>query len=251
MKTSKSNTKLLKQTEAQRKREVARIKKDNAAFAKLSPAKKRVLIAEDVLAQMSTGYIKPMHETFATFKKHLPKNKPELQLQEFLNQQKSCEVCGIGSLFVCAVRRFDNLVVSKVLEASKEDIIAGRAMEGDDSEKDDSDYVTITTVLQYLKGFFSENQLMHIEIAFESGHGYFHDRPDYLDERNYENFRLAETYFNESDGFLRAADSESEGLSAELRMKLIMQNIIKNRGTFKFGIKDRPKLIPVVTIAGF
>lgn len=249
MKSSKSKTKVLKQTEAQHKKEAASIKRDNAKFAKLSPAKKRVLIAEDVLAQMSMGYIKPVHETFATFKKHLPKNKPELQLQEFLNKQKSCEVCGIGSLFVCAVRRFDNLVVSKVLKTSKADLLAGKAME-DDSEKDDSDYVTITTVLQYLKAFFSEDQIMYIEIAFESGNGYYHDKPSY-GTKEYEKFHLAENYFNDSDEFIRSCEDSSDGLSAEIRMKLIMQNIIKNRGTFKFDRKDRPKLIPIVTIAGF
>jgi hypothetical protein len=70
-------------------------------------------------------------------------------------------------------------------------------------------------VFKYMRRFFSKNQLTLIESAFERGAGAV---PGTLESR----------------GFL--AD---EDVDPELQMKMIMQNIIKHKGTFV--PTDRPK----------
>lgn len=242
MKTSKSNKKSSKPTAAEiknaRRREAARIKKSNAEFAKLTPAQRRVVIAQDVLAQMSSGQIVAEEGVWANFKNAIP-NKPELELQDFLNEQKSCNVCGLGSLFVCAVKRFNNLKISKVIEGKNEDVC------NNDVQGTCRKQITVTTTLSYLKGFFSENQLQTIEAAFEQGNGWF----DHHDAANAS--IVGGEYFSDLSNQL--SDIGEDLLTAELKMKLIMQNIIKNKGTFKTDKVNKPVLKTTgnITIPGF
>lgn len=221
------------------KAEAARIKKANAIFAKFTPAQKRVMIAEDVLAQMAIGYIKPESRVWAAFNKGMPKGDSNMEMQDFLNKQKSCNACGLGSLFICAVKRFDDLKISTINNNSKIDIEEGSALE------DGTNYcVTVKTIFSYLKKFFSQNQLEMIESAFEEGNGWVDDHLAEVDSSPGKEYFRNLVIKLEDMGY-------NDLITAELKMKLIMQNIIKNKGTFKFDKNNMPKINVTVSIQGF
>lgn len=226
------------------KNKARRIKRANEKFAKLTPAQKRVAIAKDVLLQMNTGFIKPKSGVWADFSKELPENKPDMELQSFLETQKGCDACGLGSLFVCAVKLFDNLKVGEVIENIKQD-----TKEADPHGPEDdiqTDGITVKTILSYLGKFFSKDQLEKIESAFEEGGGYFSD--------NNEKFVQTPASISAGHYFNHINDklcNLNEDLSTELKLKLIMQNIIKNNGTFKTDDKNKPKFTYEIVIPGF
>ena len=218
-----------------KKNNARRIKRANEKFAKLTPAQKRVAIAKDVLLQMEVGFIKPTSGVWADFPKNLPEDKPNTQLQSFLETQNSCKACGLGSLFVCAVKLFDNLKVGEVIENTKKDvdILDGEMF---------TDGVSFRTIFSYLKKFFSKDQLKMIECAFEEDNGYFSH------QHSSEAITLGGRYFNNINIMLENFDEE---LSTKMKLKLIMQNIIKNNGTFKADEKNMPKFSYEIIIPGY
>lgn len=98
----------------------------NKAFKKLSKAEKRVQIARDVLAQLKTGYLKAkpgvylesrgLNKLTDYYGCILNPGDAASEMKDILDKDKSCTVCGIGSLFVCAVRRLDNLKIQEIYE---------------------------------------------------------------------------------------------------------------------------------------
>ncbi len=242
MKTSKSNKKSSKPTAAEiknaRRREAARIKKSNTEFAKLTPAQRRVVIAQDVLSQLESGAMEAEEGVWAVFKKNIP-NTPEVELQDFLNNQNSCNACGLGSLFVCAVKRFNHLKIGSVIENAVTDTRNDVCL-GDPLIRNN---VTVTTTLSYLRGFFSNDQLQAIENAFEQGGGWFDVNGVESKQNN-----AAKEYFADLENDLNDVGND---FTAELKLKLIMQNIIKNKGTFKTDEKNKPKMVVSVILPGF
>ncbi len=186
----------------------ARVRRENDKFNRLTRAEKRVAIARDVLAQMGTGrfvaeagYWLTLPDAFYLIEATDAQKEKNTELQSILKKREQCQGCALGGMFMCAVERANKLKVrdlSTFEEATKEDMdedpwyLDNLQVEGEDT-------------LDYLKRFFSEEQLTLIESAFEQGDGAYGKA---------------------------GADFCANVLEASDRMRVIMQNIIVNKGKF-------------------
>jgi hypothetical protein len=175
--------------------------KRNRAFAKLSGSRKRITVARDVLEQLrlrrfvaTTGtYLQPTTVEAQRQFNSFDDDSDKRPVHEVLEDVK-CQVCGIGSLFVAAVDRANACTIKDMNHS----------------------YENSGFMREYLGGFFSDEQLVLIETAFEKflvdslGTG--------LDEWSPE---------------IHAAIAFGAKYSnAEKRLKSIMENIIEHKGTF-------------------
>lgn len=176
----------------------ALIKADNEAFEKLSPAKKRVAIAKDVIAQLQTKKFKAEQGVYVRLDKELTERELKKDASEILTAAKECTVCGIGGLFVSAVCKADKLPVQEALDAYD----YSRSETNFDGEK----------AYEYLEQFFDEQTLRNIETAFEQ-------RDDFGGEWG-------------ADEFAEEVEDDDD------RLRLIMENIVVNKGKFK--VENKP-----------
>jgi hypothetical protein len=194
------------------------VRRANAAFEKLSPSDKRVAIARDVLAQLDAGRITAEAGVYVRsfdLVNLIEESAKDAQLQNLLPEVEECNVCALGSMFICGVNIANKLPV-KGLTTFEEEV------SGSDAKK-------------YLRRFFTNGQLGLIESAFETG--------DMLD--NYS--RVSQHDAN----LLRAAilfgqlfDLEDDYQTGdELRLRAIMENIIVNKGTFRPDIQPRKRWV--------
>jgi uncharacterized protein YqkB len=181
---------------------VARLKRQNKAFWKLSVKKQRIAIAKDVLALLKAKLIKPQ-STYLRIPEQAAEKIYDADadlVREIdagvLIEQVSCEVCGIGSLFLAAVHKNNKLTIEDLLNINIEDrlIIDGAA----DRCRDDQ--------MEYLKKWFGPQQLDLIEFYFED------------DDHCHEKF-----------GPILNTDWMTE---KDERLIMIMENIISNNGVF-------------------
>lgn len=190
----------------------------NSRFKKANAARKRVMIAKDVLAQLGTRFIAkhlcwvgdPSVDTNSRLKY---KNKNQ-EVCDITSKLKTCNVCGIGALFVSAVEFADKLKVNDVFDGYVENTSFGL-------EKGD--------LWKYLGQFFSHKQLNEIECAFEGGDGL-----------------IGPGDANCSDLFFDDIDLD---LDPGTRMRLIMENIVVNKGTFDHS--KRPVVKQVIVTPGY
>lgn len=183
------------------------IKADNAAFDKLSPARKRVAIAKDALSQLGIRLVAErgtyvQSEAFTTVD-----TPPNTQLQKLFGKMQECTVCAKGALFVCAIDRANKLKIEN-LELPR--MLRGGSVATQDLEN-------------YLGRFFSVHQLDLIESAFEKiemveNEFQTDDEADEVDEA----VEFGELFYNE---LTSAKDDEN-------RLRAILENIIVNKGTF-------------------
>lgn len=173
-------------------KEALRIEKANKKFDALSPKEKRISIAKDVILSVNAGrfYMK----TGSYFNAQTTKTTKDLQ-EVLCDTEGSCQVCAMGGVFASKVRLGNSFTT-----------------EGEKHIGVDDD-----TILNTLKGIFSEKQLRTIEGAFERGIVW--DSPFSLSEQD----RIEEKcicFYDKYD-------------SADDRMIGIMENLIQNNGTFK------------------
>jgi hypothetical protein len=209
--TPVDNSVKLKRLRDARYRYKQRILRSNEAFAKMSPAEKRVQIAKDVLTSLDAKRIVATTNTYldAYSKKLGPYDEGyygrleqlnALDAQdELLNGGVQCSVCAIGSVFTCAVERMDKITVGEMKMFNK------------------------TDMLDYVGEFFSSQQLELMECTFEcsstcakrlsDGHG-----------------RVLPEWH---EPVQRAIKMGNGCLGAEARLRLIMTNVIANGGEFK------------------
>jgi hypothetical protein len=178
------------------------------SFDKLTAAQKRVRIARDVLAQLAAG---KFIATQGLYVEGVPIEgaKSTASLQTLFKKQKSCEVCALGSMFVASVERKNALNAGDLNGADLSE--NGKKVEyfGEFTRSDCTDY---------LGKFFDHDQLNQIEDCFEGGSC---DGPGDVD-------------------FYVFFDDEVE---ADERMRLIMENIVANGGTFKPEIKPTQRTV--------
>lgn len=189
------------------------VKRRNEEFAKLTPSEKRVQIARDVIAQLASKKLIATAGVWLTgldgdslFSEKDVERNPELQ--EILAKQETCEGCALGGMFMCAVERHDKLKVGD-LEVVKDYKEAVKHYGAEDAYLSDGE-ASEDDATKYLKKFFSEAQLSEIEAAFERGSG-------------------AKCGSDEAVTFADEVDDDGE------RMRLIMENIIVNKGKFVPG----------------
>jgi hypothetical protein len=168
----------------------------NAWFASLTPAKKRIQIAKDVLAQLDAKVIEAQAGTYFLIENLDKKfNNKEIELQKILvGTNSACQCCAKGALFAAKVRNYNDCKVDVY-----GDCVA----------------VAEGTMRRNLAEIFDQYQYDLIETAFEVDPSMnFHD-----DKRKNRKLIRAGYMYRDVD-------------EAETRMRMIMQNIIKNRGTF-------------------
>jgi len=169
----------------------------NAWFASLTPAKKRIQIAKDVLAQLDAKVIEAQAGTYFLIENLDEKfnNKEFIELQKILvGTNSACQCCAKGALFAAKVRNYNDCKVD----------VHGESVA-----------VSEGTMRRNLAEIFDQYQYNLIENAFEVNSGMnLHD-----DKRKNRKLIRAGYMYRDVDG-------------DETRMRMIMQNIIKNRGTF-------------------
>ncbi len=174
------------------------IKDANRRFAKLSDDEKRITIVRDVLLQLSTKMIRPKFKSWVFWASKIQApSDTDLSLTTQIADQP-CTGCAIGAMFVCAVRRANDLCVGAISQAYD-----------DTDQRWGTDF---THVKNYMDNFSLE-QLRQIELAFERGEGGHRAAADNPDDR-------------------RAVKFASAVTTPLGRMRCIMQNIIDNGGTF-------------------
>lgn len=160
-------------------------------FDDMTPAQKRMAIAQDVIAQLAAKQLIAKSGIYCS----MPANAKV--------KDAKCTVCGIGAIFVAKCRRTDPSLTGKSIIRSWEDDYY------DDGEltieKVQFNSADAEDIHILMKGIFSVDQLELIEAAFEG----------YAD---------GDTFFSDVD-----LDPYSD---ADLRLRLIMENIIVNKGTF-------------------
>ncbi len=132
----------------------ASIEASNKKFKKMTPAQKRVQIARDVIAQLRAGQFEAQQGVYVDSNFRLKDSDLTKQLSDILPKVPKCTVCGIGSAFLCAISRADNMTVEDATEGNYGSTVG---VEGD-------------TAYDYLRAFFSTKQLNAIENAFEQNH---------------------------------------------------------------------------------
>jgi hypothetical protein len=205
------------QPQTQSKR-AATIAKRNAAFEKLSPEKKRVQIAKDVLKALDTKAFLPRNGAFVIgadgalgaiplIERDTPQDLQVCEAAAF----DQCRVCALGGLFVTAVQRADKLTVREL-----------RKLEGYERSYNLADPLvglSDDSVVPYLERFFDKGQLFLIEAAFEGGRGW-------ASAYDVDVFDLKE------DDYFKAKAFCGDLKTPAGRMRRIMNNIIANNGTF-------------------
>jgi len=179
---------------------MSKINKLNEQFKKATKAQKRVMIAQDVLAQLkakryvaeSGCWVQPnIHSAWEQKLSHHD------SVQELFIEQKieSCNVCALGGLFMSCTN-FNNNTLLEDLDSASSEL-------GDLIEEEEK-------LSNKLNKIFSTDQLKLIETYFEANGGYF---------RDYDEDGRIEVFYNKYP-------------SDKKRLQLIMENIVENNGTF-------------------
>lgn len=178
------------------------IEEKNKAFNKFGKLKQRVEIAKDVLEQLDAKYLIAKPGNYVDYRLTLNSHDDEQEIKEALDKRKSCTACGIGSLFVCTVKKFNKIKFGDLSYGT------GSSISQDD-------------IHSYMGKYFTSFELYKIEAAFErtgSLHEFMWNTP------KYRALEKAANYFNNFNG---------EKLKPNERLKAIMNNIIKNNGVFR------------------
>ena len=173
------------------------IDRRNKQFKGASNAQKRVLIAKDVIEQIKAKRFIPESGTWVDFNKQCDTLLETDSIQEkFLDKTiKDCNCCALGGLMMSCTL-FNNRETVSDIEEHFEAI------------GDNIDYGT--KFHNKFDKIFSRSQLLLIEKCFEGGVGYFSD----YNHCDFEGYR-------------------SQFKNATAALIGIMENIIKNKGTFK------------------
>lgn len=172
------------------------------------PFKRRMAIAEDVLASLEVEAIRANTGSFVRLDLDtLNSVEAGQQLQPtFLNPELSCSVCALGACFVSAVKLGNDFCVT-------EDHI-------------DNNQLPFSDINDTLSKYFSAAQMQLIEIAFEEGRGWWK-----LDSHK---LVVTEGQFRAAQRFgSNAYASGNYYYGPTNKLKAIMKNIIDNKGTFK------------------
>lgn len=203
-------------------RQMARIQTANARFEAATPAKKRMILAKDVLTWIATGVMKAGSTYIMGDQLSLYEATQQSIGRETCLNGYSCEVCGIGALVVAATAR----------GANGGKLYKGGHLLGVGGSPE---------IRDVLAPYFDDRQVALVELAFEGPTRFPEESgtpfgPDFADAytkstwlRNSEEadikaaveFFYAQTYFSDPMA------------GRDARLQAIMQNIIDNGGEFK------------------
>jgi len=169
---------------------------------KMTASEKRIAIAKDTIKWLNTKAIKAS----PGFYFHIPGNGIKIKNYNenfdviFKNATKLCMVCALGGMFYSIVRRFDNVTA---------DI-------GYIHNRKSGSYLTdvlCQDIYKQLRKYFSIRQLVLIEDSFEEHDG------------------ISVNDWKKSGGCINEPKRRSK--PPAVRMRMIMENIVKNKGVFK------------------
>ena len=204
-----------------------KITKNKINFSKLSPERKRVAIAKDVLQQIKLGrYIASAGSYIQALMMKDGKERWEMageDIKRNFTKIKSCEVCAMGACLM-SITKFENKLKFSDVGASMEQL---------HNEKN----------IELFSSIFSPEQLLLIEMAFEGDSGgtrvgvdlFGLSRNDFKKKiakcgKFYQKFDLSD---KKSSKMSNKEINEYREIAEEKRLTAIMKNIIKNKGTFK------------------
>lgn len=191
-------------------------------WSKQTKAEKRVTIAKDAIASIKAGLIKAVTgQYWKNIMDFTPQNENDgsVNLQEVLCEtKKSCHVCEKGALFIASVVR-DNKVQMNWI--------------GFD-EKTHNRLENNSGQVNHLKKWFDELQLDMMENAFEEEFVNEGFDGTYKGRRTLRRYVLGkkEKLFLKSKKFGDKYNVSGKH-NVEKRMIAILENVIKNKGTFK------------------
>lgn len=183
------------------------ISERNRAFMKASKPRRRVLIAKDVLQQIKAGQYRMTSGTY--FSRHSSRFT-KIDQTSLLANGETCQVCGIGSAFVSAIRLGNNFDMNQC------------------------ELTTLDIKLLLVK-YFSRLQLRLIESTFECWQisGFCSDEFSDFFPEFYDEFRKSELESNAAVKFHLLHEDDDKYLTPNQNVaKAIFQNIIDNKGTF-------------------
>lgn len=189
-------------------KEIEAIEAKNALFAQASPTKKRVLIAQDVINSIRASQYTADTGIWCKLNtnKELSNQRGE-QLQHLLQDtaNTSCRVCALGACFTSAVKLGNDQLIDDHIVANH-----GANLSENDAPPSRN---------RIIKRYFTPDQSKLIELAYEQGNGWY----------KLENVRGKEVLAisKKAVAFGRKYQDDSG------RMIAIMENIVKNNGTFK------------------
>lgn len=207
------------------KRKRPSIKERNKLFRAMTPEQRRVEVARDVIEAIQTEHIQPLQGLYLDLKDfntsdeyeaaYEVMNDTSISLQKRLDSEylDGCEVCGIGSIFITSVRKFDRL----------------KRFEGDFYDWSDSGGMRA-----YLASVgFSYPQQALIECAFEMSVYIVRNYSGILLRMSVKAYREALEQKPSMEQASAAVDfGERYRSSSSERLIAIMENIIENDGTF-------------------
>jgi hypothetical protein len=182
----------------EKKYEIVTISKEK--FDKLSPAKQRMTIAQDVIDRIKIGQITP--STGRTLHKFNIQRSPNYSVKKLLAQPIfNCQACALGAMFMANVGINNNCNVNTTQHITASSSILKRAVNND------------------LSDIFSVKQMALIEIAFEqtvsiANGSVIHSKHDL-------------------DRSIKFCGEGHKRLNDKDKLLKICNNIIKNQGAFK------------------
>lgn len=190
---------------------VCALKREKDEFKRMTAAQKRVAIAKDVIAQINCEAYKPAAGVYVSLAPSDEAKNEGKSIQDLWNKPTDqmldegmlqCTVCAKGAMFMSHIRK------------DSSSCKVGQAQDGQHEPN----------IEERLTDVFSEKQLDLIEAAFEESGSYYGDN------------HAPSAYDDETDSYTgRAHKAEVFGSrysSDQSRLIGIMNNIIKNDGTF-------------------
>ncbi len=170
-------------------------------FKEVSASEKRILIAKDVIRHVKTEEYRIRKGVYLDLPKKLfSATNANRKIQSLFGKIESCRVCALGSIFM-----------------SKCNIADGQLLGYNDMYSGDYGFFYNT-----LGKYFSLSQLMLIEAAFETDLSINSLDKFYSDQEKVSHKKMdAAVAFGEKYN------------KASIRLEAIMENLIKNKGTFK------------------
>lgn len=173
----------------------------------LTDAEKRVLIAKDVIIQINTNIYKPKTGAYINLIKTFDEDEylHDKDVKSNFEKIKSCEVCALGSLLLSSTKYANKVNFTDIYSCT---------------------FIKNKNIKDLLISLFSPEQLCLIEVAFEKKY-----------QRNSDNFGRDISNYN-FDIKLEEDINKAQFIYRNIhnhhdRMIAIMNNIIKNKGTFK------------------
>ena len=184
---------------------MSKVAKRNAAYERMTPARRRVAVAKDALELLEAGRIEAGHSYFKGPTVQAYQDGLSIDLRDaILATDETCRVCGIGSLFVAMVLQTNGTKVTAVAgRRYREPLRLGEDL-------DDRD------LWDHMADVFDQPQLGLIEAA-------------------YEGYAMWDPLTQDGVSAFDVIRSDQE------RMRRILQNIVRNEGTFVCTAEEAAK----------